>query len=116
MSHRIEQVNSVINKTLGTILPTYLPGDKQGLVTITDVKTSPDMSATTVWISVFGKDHEQVLKSLNKQLYAIQGDLNKHVNFKKNPRITFKLDESGDQVARITHLIEEEKKDSGNKE
>lgn len=114
MSHRIDQINKLISRNLSSILPSYLEGFKQGLVTVVDVKTAPDLSAARVWISIFDSNNqEKMLKLLNRHIYSIQGELNQMVQLKKIPKINFVIDESAATVTRLTHLIEQERKAIG---
>lgn len=123
-TNRIAKVNSLIQKELGPILHEFLEWHK-GLVTITKVETSKDMKWAKIWISIFhekltrkGPNNEvinvsnevldkKVLDFLVKNIYDIQGEVNKHFHTKIIPRISFYLDVSPRYVEHIDELIKE---------
>ncbi len=102
-SHRVEKTNALIQKLLGEIVQPYL--DTSGLVTISKVETSGDMRWTKVWVSIFGIEDEAVLKNLERNIYAIQGELNRRLMMKITPRIKFLVDTSPRYAEHITELI-----------
>lgn len=120
-TNRIAKVNSLIQKELGPILHEYLDW-QNGLITITKVDTSKDMKYAKVWISIFstpnGKESQspkfdiaqadkKILDFLAKNIYDIQGEVNKHFNTKIIPRLSFHLDTSPRYVEHIDELIRE---------
>lgn len=113
MSLRTEKLNRLIQKQLGAIVPAYLEDYNHVIATITEVDTSPDLGQCKVWLSLYNtqdeKEKKKVLKILEKNIYAIQGDFNKAIVLKKNPRIKFILDASGDEITRLTSIFEEGK-------
>ncbi|MBI3231555.1 MAG: 30S ribosome-binding factor RbfA [Candidatus Doudnabacteria bacterium] len=103
-SNRIAKVNSLIQRELGPVLHRFLDFQK-GLVTITKVETSKDMKWAKVWISIFNGDDERILNFLAKNIYHIQGALNKHFATKIIPHISFHLDTSPRYVEHIDEMI-----------
>ncbi len=121
-TNRIAKVNSLIQHELGPVLHKYLDWQK-GLVTISRVDTSKDMKWAKVWISIFnarstGSGQSDELKNNNdtladkkiidflaKNIYDIQGELNKHFATKIIPRISFHLDTSPRYVEHIDEVI-----------
>jgi len=124
-TNRIAKVNSLIEKELGPILHEFLDW-QTGLVTITKVETSRDMKYAKVWISIFypnphpstpvnasgqgekslkSLDDAKILDHLSKNIYDIQGELNKNFHTKIIPRISFHLDTSPRYAAHIDELI-----------
>lgn len=111
-TNRIAKVNSLIEKELGPVLHEFLDWQK-GLVTITKVDTSKDMKYAKVWISIFNGDDNKILDFLTKNIYDIQGELNKNFVTKIIPRINFKLDTSPRYVQHIDELIREVHEEEG---
>jgi ribosome-binding factor A len=103
-TNRIAKVNSLIQHKLGPILLEFQQG-QEGLITITKVETSRDMKWAKVWISVFGDDDKKTLSYLQKNIYDIQGELNKHFSTKIIPRVSFHLDNSAKYVQHIDEVI-----------
>lgn len=102
--NRIAKVNATIQQALGPILHEFL-SDEKGLVTISKVETSRDMKWCKVWISIFGGDDQKLLELLQKNIYHLQGELNKHFFSKIIPRLQFFLDTTPRYVQHIEEVI-----------
>jgi ribosome-binding factor A len=103
-TNRIDKVNSLIQKQVGeTILP--IMKTENGLTTVSRVETSRDMRWTKVWISIVGGDDDHIMKVLERNLYDIQGELNRALGMKMVPRIQFFLDTTPRYVDRINEII-----------
>jgi ribosome-binding factor A len=112
-TNRIAKVNSLIQHELGPVLHEFLDW-QNGLVTITKVETSRDMKWAKIWISIFdaaSKDvalsDKKIMDFLAKNIYDIQGEVNKHFHTKIIPRISFHLDTSPRYVQHIDELLRE---------
>ncbi len=128
-TNRIAKVNSLIQHELGPVLHEYLDWQK-GLVTITKVDTSKDMKWAKVWISIFFPNNlnrleqqalpqsdkrvqptlapdKKILDFLAKNIYDVQGELNKNFHTKIIPKISFHLDTSPRYVQHIDELLKE---------
>ena len=122
-TNRIAKVNSLLEKELGPILREFLDW-QNGLVTITKVETSKDMKYAKIWISILNTPSaaakqvidakndvtladQKILDHLSKNIYDIQGEINKHFNTKIIPRLSFHLDTSPRYVEHIDELIRE---------
>lgn len=105
-TNRIAKVNSLIQKELGPVLHEYLDWQK-GLVTITKVETSKDMKYAKIWISIFNGDDKKIMDFLAKNIYDLQGEMNRHFHTKIIPRVSFYLDTSPRYVQHIDELLKE---------
>jgi ribosome-binding factor A len=103
-TNRIAKVNSLIQKELGPVLLEFLYEHK-GLVTITKVETSRDMKWAKIWVSIFGGDDDKILDFLAKNIYHLQGEVNKHFHTKIIPRIGFHLDTTPRYAQHIEELV-----------
>jgi ribosome-binding factor A len=103
-TNRIEKMNSLIQRLVGSSLPDFLEG-QTGLVTVARVETSGDSKWAKVWISIVGGDDDKIFAALNKNIYDIQGDLNRQMGMKMTPRLQFFLDTSPRYVQHIDQLI-----------
>lgn len=113
-TNRIAKVNSLIQHELGPVLHEFLDFQK-GLVTITKVETSRDMKWAKVWISIFNGNDKAILDFLAKNIYDIQGEVNKHFHTKIIPRISFHLDTSPRYAQHIEELVKEIHEDENSK-
>lgn len=117
-TNRIEKLNSLIQRLVGLSLPEFLDG-QDGLVTISRVETSGDSRWAKVWISIVGGDDDRIFAAINKNIYDIQGELNRQMGMKMTPRLQFFLDTTPRYVQHIDELIKkihEEEKDGSENE
>ncbi len=103
-NNRIEKLNSLIQQQVGETLKDTIDTEG-GLVTVARVETSGDARWAKVWVSIIGGDDDKILASINKSLYTIQGELNRHLAMKMTPRLQFFLDTSPRYVQHIDELI-----------
>ncbi|MBX9796745.1 30S ribosome-binding factor RbfA [Sphingomonas sp.] len=76
------------------------------LVTITEVRLSPDLKHATVFVKpLLGRDEEAVLKALRTNTAYLQSEVARRVNLKYAARLKFLLDESFDEGGRIDQLL-----------
>ncbi len=89
-----------------------------GLVSISDVKVTPDLLEARIYLSVFqAKDEQAVLRKIEEKAHEIKKDLAEKMKhqLRRIPEIKYFLDETLDQVFRMEELfkkIDEEKKSS----
>lgn len=75
-------------------------------ITISKVDTSSDLRYTRIFISIFPeKDIEYVENTLKKEIYKIQGCLNKKLSMKPLPKIQFKTDMTESKADEIEKLL-----------
>ena len=107
MSKRIEKANQLIKKHLGQIISEEISLKEGVFLTISKVDTSSDMRYTQVFISVFPeKETDYTLKTLKKEIYSIQGALNRKLAMKNLPRIKFFEDKTGTKVQKLEKILE----------
>lgn len=85
---------------------------KNCLVTITEVRSSPDLRHATVFTGIFGASTHKmrlVLNALNELAPQIQGALGRKLAIKFTPRLHFKLDESLEEADHINRLLHSSK-------
>ena len=79
-------------------------------MTITEVKTSPDLHHATVYVSVFGSEKETAatFEALEELRIGLQGEIADHLRMKYTPILQFENDDSVDRATRVNELINEE--------
>lgn len=108
MSLRIEKVNELIRSLIGEILTRELSLKPGVFITVSRVDTSSDLRYTRIFLSIFPeKDIEYVEKTLEKEIYKIQGELNKKLSMKPLPKIQFKTDMTEAKADIIEKLLKE---------
>ena len=76
------------------------------LVSITEVRMSPDLRHATVFVKpLLGKDEEEVLKALRTNTAYLQREVAHRVKMKYAARLKFLADESFDEGSHIDRLL-----------
>lgn len=109
MSHRIEKVNELIKQQIAEILIRELNLKPGVFVTVAKVDTTRDLRYTRIFLSIFPeKEANYVLETLKKEIYRLQGVLNKKLSMKSLPKIEFYQDiteSKADEVEKILKII-----------
>jgi len=80
------------------------------LVSITEVRMSPDLRLATVFVKpLLGEDEEAVLKALRQNTAFLQREVARRVRMKYAARLKFVPDESFDESSRIERLLRSKK-------
>lgn len=108
MSHRIGKINELVKKNLNDILLKDLSIKEGVFITISKVDTSADLRYTRVLVSIFPeKETSYALETLRKEMYQIQGALNKKLSMRPLPRVQFELDTTEVKADEIEKLFQE---------
>lgn len=106
MTERITKINSLIHRYLGEIISQELSLKAGVFVTVAKVDTTPDLRYTRIFVSIFPeKEINYALKTLEKELYRIQGRLNKKLTMRPLPKIEFKIDLTESRADEIEKLL-----------
>jgi ribosome-binding factor A len=111
--HRHERVAEEIRHELGIMVAGELKDPRiEGLVTVTEVRVTPDLKHARVFVSVMGSEAEQ--KSTIRGLFAAVGyirhELTERLGLRRSPEIHFILDHSEEYAQRIEDLLRQTKK------
>ena len=79
-----------------------------GLMTVTDVRMSPDLKIAKIYVSVFGDvaRKEKTIALLEEQKGFIRSSLGHHIRLKFTPSISFYLDETLDEAMKIEGILQ----------
>ncbi|MDD5463684.1 MAG: ribosome-binding factor A [Candidatus Moranbacteria bacterium] len=106
MSERIIKLNKLFKEHLGEIFQRELSLKPGVFLTIAKVDTTPDLRYTRVSISVFPfKDTDYAMKTLTKEIYSIQGALNKKLKMRPLPRLQFVSDSTEEEADKIEKIL-----------
>ena len=76
------------------------------LITVPEVRMSPDLRMATVYVMPLGgRDIEEVLEALDRNKRFLRGEIAHRVNLKFAPEIRFRADERFDEAERIEKLL-----------
>jgi len=80
------------------------------VVTVPDVRMSPDLKLATVYVMPLGgKNVDDVLAALDRHKKVLRGEIARRLNLKFAPDVRFKPDPSFDYGAKIDALLESPK-------
>ena len=104
-----EQVRHVLSQLLqrGDVHDDVL---QSHLVSVTEVRMSPDLRHATVFVKpLLGQDEEVVLKSLRQNTAFLQREVARRVRMKYAAKLKFLPDESFDEGTHIEQILRSEK-------
>ncbi|MGH2876611.1 MAG: 30S ribosome-binding factor RbfA [Solirubrobacteraceae bacterium] len=106
----MRRVDEAMRAVLSDAIASDLKDPRVGFVTVTGVKTSPDLRHARVYVSVLGDDPERQrsIDGLRSAHGFLQRRLASELTLKHTPSLTFEYDESVDRGMRITQLLGEE--------
>ncbi len=108
MNARIERINELIKKHTNDIILKNLSLKDGVFITIAKVDTTPDLRYTRVFVSIFPeKEISYAMKTLEKEVFQIQGKLNKKLHMRPLPKIEFRLDLTESQADKIEKILKE---------
>ena len=111
MSHRVAQVNKLIQKDISEIIAKDLELPLGILLTVTRVKTGSDLKHSKIFVSVLPEEKaEQTLKWLDKRKGFLQKKLAANLTMKFSPKIFFAADETEAYANRIEEILDSLKK------
>ena len=106
MSIRTQRVASVIKQDLSKILLNY---QRSNIITITDVKMTPDLSIARVYVSVIDNTgaEEAVYEMLSQKKAAIRAELSALLRhqLRKMPELEFYRDETAEYASKMENLF-----------
>jgi ribosome-binding factor A len=117
-SGRMRRVDEAIRQVIGDAVAGDLKDPRVGFVTVTDVRTSPDLSHARVYVSVLSLDpragvvstpeeREMTLDGLNSAHGFLQARIAGELHLKRTPTLEFAYDDTTDRAMRVEELIDE---------
>ncbi len=110
--HHRERLTEALKEEIATIVEGELGDPRIGLVTVTDVRLSPDGKSAHVFVSVTGTDEEakESLKGLEAAVGYIKHEIVDRLHRRHAPELFFRLDRSEQIESRIDELLKRSKK------
>jgi ribosome-binding factor A len=111
--HRHERVAEEIRHEIGAMMAGELKDPRiEGLVTITEVRVTPDLKHARIFVSVMGSEAEQksTVQGLTAAAGYIRHELTERIQLRRAPEIHFILDHSEEYGQRIEELLRQTKK------
>jgi len=106
---RMRRVDEAMRMVLGEAIASGVQDPRLGFVTVTGVKTSPDLRQARVYVSVLGDEAERAasLACLQAAHGFLQAQVAHALRLKRTPTLSFDYDESVQRGMRITRLLAE---------
>ncbi len=127
-SGRMRRVDEAIRQVIGGVVAGELKDPRVGFVTVTDVKTSADLSHARVYVSVLADERlgahdsesrggtaaaggdaqrEATLEGLRSAHGYIQRRISSELRLKRTPTLDFLYDDTTDRAMRLEELLDE---------
>jgi ribosome-binding factor A len=108
-SQRQLRVGELIRHELADMLSRggiHDPVIEQHMITVPEVRMSPDLRLATIYIMPLGgRDEKAVLEALDRNKRFVRGEIARRVNLKFAPEIRFRVDERFDEAERIEKIL-----------
>jgi ribosome-binding factor A len=105
----MRRVDEAIRQVVGDALAAELKDPRVGFVTVTDVRTSADLSHARVYVSVLGD--AEIRQASMDGLDSAHGFLQRRVagelRLKRTPTLEFAYDDTTDRALRVDALLDE---------
>ena len=108
MSDRMRRVNEALRAVISEAVG-QLKDPRIGFVTVTEVRTSPDLRQAKVYVSVLGSKSKQraSLAGLESSRAVLQERVNHELHLKRTPQLSFEYDRSVERGIRLSKLLDE---------
>ncbi|HEY4366028.1 MAG TPA: 30S ribosome-binding factor RbfA [Steroidobacteraceae bacterium] len=102
---RSRRVAQQIQRTLSELIRRDIRDPRLGMVTLTEVRVSKDMSYATVYYSVLGAEPAKAQEILDSAADMLRGPVGRALGLRHSPHLKFVLDELIESGARLSGLI-----------
>jgi ribosome-binding factor A len=103
----MRRVDEAVREVLGDAVTRDLKDPRVGFVTVTEVRTSPDLRHARVFVSVLGTpvEREATLDGLRSAHGVLQARVARELRLKRTPALEFELDDTAARAARLEALL-----------
>ena len=120
---RMRSVNATVKKELSTLFTKdVFPAFNTCLITLAEVKTTPDLRQCDVYVSIMGSigDKQKVMKYLERHRDEFFAHLGRRLRMKYTPVIRWRFDDTAEKADRLMGILGElhipEEKDDDSQE
>jgi ribosome-binding factor A len=109
-SDRMRRVDEAIREVIGDAVASELKDPRVGFVTVTDVRTSADLTHARVYVSVLGDSEQRqaTLAGLQSAHGYLQRRIAVELHLKRTPTLAFAYDDTSERAMRLDALIDAE--------
>ena len=115
MSRRVDRINGLLREEISRLLSREIKDPRlSGLLTITQVRTSPDLRNAKVYLSVLGNDEANTtaLQGIQSAATFLRKQLRERLRLKYVPFLTFEIDDSMETSDHIFRLMDQARQES----
>ena len=106
-SGRAQKLGDLMQREVSDLLRLELRDPRVGMITITSVDVSPDLSHAKVFFTLLEKQKlEETLKGLKRSAGFMRSQLAKRIKMYTTPELRFEYDESVERGDRLSRLID----------
>jgi len=118
LSHRVERVSEQIREEVSQILSTEVADPGIGLVTVTRVKVTPDLSLARVYWTILGDaaERQKTEKALTRAAAYVRHLLSTRMALRRSPEVTFTFDQAVADQNRVEEILFELKQQEAARE
>jgi ribosome-binding factor A len=112
---RAKRIAQQIQQTLSELIRRELRDPRLGMITLTEVRVSKDLSYAKVFFSVLGAQPQQAQEILEAAGPILRGPLGRALGIRHSPELRFVHDELIESGARLSELIHKAVKDDASR-
>lgn len=112
-SNRMNKIDEELKKEISNIISTELKNPHlTGLISVTKVKTTPDLRFARVYVTMINeKSKKENLSILKQSSGYIRSTVAKRINLRYTPELIFEFDDSLEYGSRIDEILKNITKD-----
>ena len=118
-SQRQLRVGELVKQNLGELLirnEAKIPSINSKLITVTEVRMTPDLKTARVYVIPLGGEHtKETVKILTEYSHIVRKALSKRLDVKFLPKLTFVEDNSFEYAEKIERIIKKNKENDEEK-
>ena len=105
----MDRVNEELKKEISSVIDLKLKNPNiTGMISVTKVKTSPDLKFARVYISILNsKSKKNTLEGLKNASGFIRSEIARNVNLRYTPELVFEIDDTMEYGAKIENILSE---------
>ena len=117
MSVRLEKIASLIKEEISLIFLHKIQDSELKLITITQVKVSPDIKQAKIYVSIYEREkRERLLQKIENVKGIIRSELGKKIQIRFVPELFFYIDDTLDYVEKMENLFKKIHENDNKKE
>ena len=106
---RMVRINELLRRELGSLFEQRIVPYAEALLTVTRVKTEPDLRKALVFVSIMGEDAQRLaaLALVRQERARLQAEIAHRVKLRYTPVLKFIVDDTPAKADRVHAILEE---------